>query len=430
MEIVVILLLIVLNGVFSMSEIAIVSSRRTRLEQEAKEDRPGATAALQLASEPNTFLSTVQIGMTLIGIVTGVFGGARIARRLSPLVGEVPLLAPYRESIALALVVLVITFLSLVIGELVPKRIGMHSPERVARLVARPMNGLSRMTRPFVWLLSRSTELILKMLRLRPAAEPPVTEEEVRSLIGDGTRSGVFEEIEQDIVERVFTLSDRNVGSVMRSRLDLNWLNVEDPPAASLAAIAEASQDVFVLARGRIDEVVGVVSTRMILSVVLARQPLHLAALAEKPLFVPGSMDAFRALELLKGNRVPAAVVVDEFGTVQGLVTLSDLFTAMVGEADGGNREERAIVPREDGSYLVDALLPLDEFIHYFAVPAMAEGERTGFHTVGGLVIHLARQLPQTGDQFTWHGYRLEVLDMDNNRVDKVLVAAPEGSKE
>jgi putative hemolysin len=426
MEIVVILLLIVLNGVFSMSEIAVVSSRKTRLEQEAKEDRPGATAALQLANEPNTFLSTVQIGMTLIGIVTGVFGGARIARRIAPLLAEVPLLAPYRQSIALALVVLVITFLSLVIGELVPKRIGMHSPERIARLVARPMNLLSRVTRPFVWLLSRSTELILKVLRLRPAAEAAVTEEEVRSLIGDCTRNGVFEEIEQDIVERVFSLSDRKVGSVMRSRLDLNWLNVEDPPDASLAAIAGSNQDIFLLARGHIDQVAGVVSTRMILAALLGGKPLRLADIAEKPLFVPQSMDAFRALELLKGSPVPAAVVVDEFGTVQGLVTLGDLFTAMVGEADGGNGEEKAIVPREDGSYLVDALLPLDEFIHYFAVPDMAEGERTGFHTVGGLLIHLAREIPKTGDQFTWHGYRLEVMDMDSNRVDKILVAALE----
>jgi putative hemolysin len=381
---------------------------------------------LQLASEPNTFLSTVQIGMTLIGIVTGVFGGARIARRVAPLLAEVPLLAPYRESIALALVVLVITFLSLVIGELVPKRIGMHSPERIARLVARPMNLLSRATRPFVWLLSQSTEWILKLLRLRPAPEAPVTEEEVRSLIGDGTRSGVFEEIEQDIVERVFTLSDRKVGSVMRSRLDLNWLDVEDPPAASLAAIAEANQDIFLLARGRIDQVEGVVSTRMILAAVLGNQPLHLAGIAEKPLFVPQSMDAFRALELLRDRRVPAAVVVDEFGTVQGLVTLSDLFAAMVGEADDGSREEKGIVAREDGSYLVDGLLPLDEFIHYFEVPAAADGERNGFHTVGGLLIHLAREMPKTGDQFTWHGYRLEVLDMDSNRIDKILVAGLE----
>jgi putative hemolysin len=424
MEIVIILLLIVLNGIFSMSEIAVVSSRKARLEQAAREDRPGATAALQLAQEPNTFLSTVQIGMTLIGIVTGVFGGARIARRLAPLLAEVPLLAPYRQSLALALVVLVITFLSLVVGELVPKRIGMHSPERIARLVARPMNLLSRVTRPFVWLLSRSTELILKVLRLRPAAEAPVTEEEVRSLIGDGTRNGVFEEIEQDIVERVFTLSDRKVGSVMRSRLDLHWLDVDDPPDASLAAIARANQDIFLLARGHVDQVVGIVNTRMILAALLGGQPLRLADIAEKALFVPESMDAFRALELLKGSPVPAAVVVDEFGTVRGLVTLGDLFAAMVGEADGGNREEKGIVPREDGSYLVDALLPLDEFIHYFEVPDLVEGERTGFHTVGGLLIHLAREIPKTGDQFTWHGYRLEVVDMDSNRVDKVLVEA------
>ncbi len=422
MEIVIILLLIVLNGIFSMSEIAVVSARKARLEQAAREDRPGATAALQLASEPNTFLSTVQIGMTLIGIVTGVFGGARIARRLAPLVAEVPGLAPYSQSLALALVVLVITFLSLVVGELVPKRIGMHSPERIARLVARPMNLLSRVTRPFVWLLSRSTELILKVLRLRPAEEAPVTEEEVRSLIGDGTRTGVFEEIEQDIVERVFTLSDRKVGSVMRSRLDLRWLDVDDPPEASLAAIAEANQDIFLLARGHLDEVVGIVNTRMILAALLGGQPLRLAGIAEKPLFVPEFMDAFRALELLKGSPVPAAVVIDEFGTVQGLVTLGDLFAAMVGEADGGNGEEKGIVPREDGSYLVDALLPLDEFVRYFEVPDLADGERTGFHTVGGLLIHLAREIPKTGDRFTWHGYQLEVMDMDSNRVDKVLV--------
>ena len=424
MEILIIFLLIVLNGVFSMSEIAVVSSRRTRLEEQAKEGRPGAAAALQLADAPNTFLSTVQIGMTLIGIVTGVFGGERIARRLAPLLAEIPLLAPYRQPIALALVVLVITFLSLVIGELVPKRIGMHRPERIARLVARPMNGLSRITRPFVWLLSHATELILKVFRLRPSPEPEVSEQEVRSMIGHGTQEGVFEAIEQDIVERVFTLSDRKVGSVMTNRVDLLWLDVQAPLEATLATIAASREDVFLLADGHIDQVVGIVRTRNILAALLAGKPLELAGLAEQPLFVPQAMDAFRALEQLKGSPVPAAVVVDEFGTVQGLLTLGDLFAAMVGEVERPGRDEKAIVVREDGSCLVDALLPLEEFIRHFKVETPEEAGRGDFHTVGGLLIHLAREIPKPGDRFHWQGYQLEVLDMDRTRIDKVLVTA------
>lgn len=424
MEILVIFLLIVLNGIFSMSEMAIVSSRKTRLEEEVKKGKPGAAVALRLTDEPNTFLSTVQIGMTLIGIVTGVFGGERIAQRLAPVIAKVSLLAPYSQPVALTLVVLVITFLSLVIGELVPKRIGMHRPERIARLVAGPMTGLSRITRPFVWLLSQSTELILKVFRLRPSLEPEVSEQEVRSLIGNGTREGVFEEIEQDIVERVFTLSDRKVGSVMTNRVDLKWLDVQAPLDAALATIAGSRDEIFLLGSGQLDQVAGVVSTRMILSAVLAGRPLQLEAIAEQPLFVPQAMDAFRALELLKANPVPAAVVVDEFGTVQGLLTLSNLFAAMVGEVERPDQDEKGIVTRADGSCLVDALLPLEEFIHHFKVSHPDEAERGDFHTVGGLLIHLAREIPKTGDRFTWQGYQLEVMDMDRTRVDKVLVTA------
>jgi putative hemolysin len=424
MEILVIFLLIVLNGIFSMSEIAIVSSRRTRLEEEVKEGRPGAAIALQLADEPNRFLSTVQIGMTLIGIVTGVFGGERIARRLAPLIAKVSLLAPYSQPIALTLVVLVITFLSLVIGELVPKRVGMHRPERIARLVARPMAGLSRITRPFVWLLSQSTELLLKVFRLRPSQEPEVSEQEVRSLIGHGTQEGVFEEIEQDIIGRVFTLSDRKVGSVMTNRIDLKWIDAQAPLDAILTTIATSPEYVFLLANEHIDQVVGIVNTRKILSALLTGKPLQLADITEQPLFVPQAMDAFRALELLKGNPVSAAVVVDEFGTVQGLLTLGDLFAAMVGEVEHTGRDEKPIVVREDGSCLVDALLPLEEFIHHFKVAVPGEAERGDFHTVGGLLIHLAREIPKTGDRFTWQGYQLEVLDMDRTRIDKVLVTS------
>jgi putative hemolysin len=424
MEILIILLLIVLNGVFSMSEIAIVSSRKTRLEEAVEAGTPGAAVALRLASEPNRFLSTVQIGMTLIGIVTGVFGGERIAQRLAPLLGKLPLLAPYSQPLALALVVLIITFLSLVIGELVPKRIGMHCPERIARLVARPMEGLSRITKPFVWLLSQATELLLKVFRLQASQEPQVSEQEVRSLIGHGTEEGVFEEIEQDIVERVFTLSDRKVGSVMKSRLTVKWINVEDPVDSTLTTITNANEDIFLLAREHIDEIIGVVRTRTMLTSVLNGQGLQLAEIMEKPLIMPQAMDAFQALELLKAHPVPAAVVVDEFGTVQGFLTLKDLFAAMVGEVTPPNWEEKGIVAREDGSYLVDGLLPLDEFIHYFQVSNMAEEEKTGFHTVAGLLIHLAREIPKVGDRFTWQGHQLEVLDLDNTRIDKILITA------
>lgn len=423
MELLIILLLIILNGIFSMSEIAIVSSRKTRLEQAAKSGNSGARIALKLAGEPNTFLSTVQIGITLIGIVTGVFGGASMAEMLAPTFAKIPLLAPYSQTIALTLVVLLITYLSLVVGELVPKRIGMNAPEKIAMLVARPMDILSRVTAPFVWLLSKSTEFLLTIFQVKTSEEAPVTEAEIRSLIGHGTRSGIFEEIEQDIVERVFNLSDRKAGSVMTSRRDLIWLDIEDSLATNLKTIAETDQEVFLIGRENIDQIEGVVNTKKLLDALIQQKLTRLEEVMLKPVFVPESMDAFRILELLKDAQVPAAVVVDEFGTVQGVVTLQDLFMAMVGESEGGSEEEKWIVTREDGSCLVDARLPVDEFIHYFELDDVDDEDRAGFHTVGGLILDLAGRIPKTGEIFTWHTYKLEVVDMDGNRIDKLLVS-------
>ncbi len=429
MELLIIFLLIVLNGIFSMSEIAIVSSRKSRLEQAAKDGSRGARTALKLAGDPNTFLSTVQIGITLIGIVTGVFGGASIAALLAPWLQKIPALAPYSQTIALSVVVLLITFLSLVIGELVPKRIGMNAPERIAILMAGPMSVLSRITAPFVWLLSRSTELILRLFRLKSAAEAPVTEAEIRTMIGQGTRSGVFEEIEQDIVERVFNLSDRKVGSVMTARLDIAWLDLEDSLPNNLQVIASADADVFLVGKQTMDQIQGMIRSKKVLDALINGQLGRLEDVMEKPVVIHEHMDAFGVLDLLQDSEVSAAIVIDEFGTVQGMVSLRNLFGAIMGDVEAKSERGGWVIPRSDNSFLVDALMPLDEFVHYFEIDTVSDQDRVGFHTVGGLIFDLAGHIPKTGDYFHWYGYRLEVVDMDGNRVDQLLVSAYKNGK-
>jgi putative hemolysin len=423
MELLIIFLLIVLNGIFSMSEIAIVSSRKSRLEQAAKDGSRGARAALKLAGDPNTFLSTVQIGITLIGIVTGVFGGASIAALLEPWLQKIAVLAPYSQTIALSVVVLLITFLSLVIGELVPKRIGMNAPERIAILMAGPMSLLSRIAAPFVWLLSRSTELILRLFRLKSAGEAPVTEAEIRTMIGHGTRSGVFEEIEQDIVERVFNLSDRKVGSLMTNRRELPWLDLDDSLLTNLQVIASADADVFLVGKQTMDQIQGMIRSKKVLTELINGKLARLEDVMEKPLVVHEHMDAFRVLELLQESSQPAAIVIDEFGTVQGMVSLRNLFRAIMGDVEAEPEQGGWVVSRSDGSSLVDALMPLDEFVHYFEIETIDDEDRVGFHTVGGLIFDLAGRIPRIGDSFHWYGYRLEVVDMDGNRVDQLLVS-------
>ena len=422
-EILFILLLLIANGVFAMSELAVVSSRKARLQRMAAAGDARARAALELANSPDSFLSTIQIGITLVGILAGAFGGATIAEQLGAQISRVPALAEYGEALGLAVVVLAITYLSLVLGELVPKRLALNNPERIARAVAGPMGKLSRVASPFVRVLSFSTSAVLHLLRLKASDDPPVTEEEIKVLIAQGAQAGVILEAEQEMVEAVFKLADRRVGALMTPRRDITWLNLEDPPEKLYAQISESPYSRFPVCAGSLDNVVGVVKAKELLARCASGAPLDLRAAMRRPLFVPDTRTALQVLEAFKGGPTHVAVIIDEYGAVEGLVTTNDILEAIVGDiAPAGAPGEEAAVQREDGSWLLDGALPIDELREIFPGGRLPAEERGGYRTLAGFVMaHLGR-VPRAADHFEWQGLRFEVVDMDGRRVDKVLV--------
>ncbi|MBD2439110.1 hemolysin family protein [Nostoc sp. FACHB-110] len=422
-EILIILVLIIANGIFSMSEMAIVSARKVRLQQLANQGDAKARAALRLAESPNNFLSTVQVGISLIGILTGAFGGATIANRLAIYVKLIPFLAPYSEPISFGIVVLIITYLSLIIGELVPKRLALNNPERIAAFVAIPMRALAAMASPAVHLLSASTELVLRILGITPSEEPQVTEEEIKILIEQGTEAGTFEEAEQDMVERVFRLGDRPVSSFMTPRPDIIWLDLEDTAEENRQKMTENGYSRYPVCQGGLDNVLGIIPVTDLLARSFRNEALDLTVGLRQPVFVPESTRGLKVLELFKQTITHMAIVVDEYGVIQGLVTLNDIMSEIVGDvpADPGEDEPQA-VQREDGSWLLDGMLPVDEFFELFEMEEWESDERVSYQTLGGFVINHLGRIPAAADHFEWEGMRIEVMDMDGNRVDKVLV--------
>ncbi len=417
MELLIIFLLIVLNGVFAMAEMAIVSARKVRLQQWAEAGDTKARVALELAEEPTSLLSTVQIGITLIGILAGAFGGTTVAHMLATQLNAVPLLAPYSEAIGFGIVVLITTYLSLVVGELLPKRLALNNPERIAVAVARPMRFLSKLASPAVRLLSFSTDALLRLLRVRPSAEPPVTEEEIKVLLEQGAEAGVFAEAEQEMIERVFRLGDLRVGMVMTPRTQI-------PVEQNLRKIVASPYAAFPVGRGTPDKIRGVVYAKDLLARVLTGQPIDLQAAVRPALFVPESMSAFRALNKFRETRSHLALVVDEYGGVDGLVTLTDLVEELVGDMpDLGETGEQAVVQREDGSWLVSGRLPIDELKELLGVEYLPGEEAGRYHTLGGFVLTQLGHMPSVSEHFDWGGLRFEVVDMDGPRIDKVLVA-------
>ncbi|MFL5807635.1 MAG: hemolysin family protein [Roseiflexaceae bacterium] len=424
MELLIILLLIVLNGVFAMAEMAVVSARKVRLQQWAEAGDAKARVALELAEEPTSLLSTVQIGITLIGILAGAFGGATVAHMLATQLNAVPLLAPYSEAIGFGIVVLITTYLSLVVGELLPKRLALNNPERIAVAVARPMRFLSKLASPAVWLLTFSTDALLRLLRVRPSTEPPVTEEEIKVLLEQGAEAGVFAEAEQEMIERVFRLGDLRVGMVMTPRTQMVWLDLDDPVEQNLRKILASPYAAFPVGRGTPDKIRGVVYAKDLLARVLTGQPIDLQAAVCPALFVPESMAAFRALHKFRETRSHLALVVDEYGGVDGLVTLTDLVEELVGDMpDLGETGEQAVVQREDGSWLVSGRLPIDELKELLGVEYLPGEEAGRYHTLGGFVLTQLGHMPSVSEHFDWGGLRFEVVDMDGPRIDKVLVA-------
>ncbi|AFY44860.1 hemolysin family protein [Nostoc sp. PCC 7107] len=428
-EILIILVLIIANGIFSMSEMAIVSARKVRLQQLANQGDPKARAALKLAESPNNFLSTVQVGISLIGILTGAFGGATIASRLAVYVKLIPVLAPYSEPVSFGIVVLIITYLSLIIGELVPKRLALNNPEKIAAFVAIPMRALAALASPAVHLLSASTELVLRILGITPSDEPQVTEEEIKILIEQGTEAGTFEEAEQDMVERVFRLGDRPVSSFMTPRPDIIWLDLEDTAEENRQKMTENGYSRYPVCQGGLDNVLGIIPVTDLLARSFRNESLDLTVGLRQPVFVPESTRGLKVLELFKQTITHMAIVVDEYGVIQGLVTLNDIMSEIVGDVPAGpGEDEPQAVQREDGSWLLDGMLPVDQFFELFEMEEWESDERGSYQTLGGFVItHLGR-IPSAADHFEWEGMRVEVMDMDGNRVDKVLVV-PMGSQ-
>jgi putative hemolysin len=419
-----VLVLILANGLFAMSEMAIVSARKARLQQAANEGDRRAQAALDLASAPSRFLSTVQAGVTLIGVLAGAFGGATIAGQLAGALAGLPVIGGYADAVALGIVVITITFLSIVIGELVPKQLALRNPERIAAAVARPVSLLSAIGRPAVAVLTASTDAIVRLIGVHPSNEPPVTEEEIKVLIDEGTRAGVFAEAEQDLVERVLRLGDMRVASLMVPRLSISWLDVSDSPEVIRQKVDTSPHSRFPVCQGGLDQVVGVVEVKSILASSLAGQAIDLRALAKPPLLVPEQTHVLPILEMFRETGLHIALAVDEYGGIQGMLTLYDVLEAIVGDLPSDDeRDEHAAVRRDDGSWLLDGMLSVDEVKEILSIKEMpGEGD---YDTLGGFVMMQLGRIPSPADHFDSNGIRFEVVDMDGNRVDKVLAVPP-----
>lgn len=423
LEIVLILLLLGVNGVLAMSEIALVSAKKVRLRQRAESGDKGARVALELAAAPTRFLSTVQIGITLVGILAGAFGGATLAEQIGAWVARVPALADYGDAIGIAVVVLAITYLSLIIGELVPKQLGLNAPEAIASRLARPLRLLSKITAPAVHLLDLSTRLVLRLLGARPSQEPPITEEEFRHLLDQGRRAGVFEPAEQEIMERVLRLADMRVGELVTHRSQMVALDVDDPPEDNWRTIAESGYTYFPVYEDGPDRVLGLVSVTDLWAMTVAGRRPDLRASLRDPLFLPESLPALQALERFRSEGQQVALVLDEYGGTEGIVTLNDLLQALVGELPAAEEPDSMVVEREDGSCLLDGMLPVGELEGLLRLSSAEAGDLEDYQTLGGFVMGRIGRIPKAGERFDWREWRFEVVDMDGLRVDKVLLS-------
>jgi putative hemolysin len=420
-DILLLLVLVLLNGVFAMSEIAVVSSRRARLVQMA-ETRRGARDALALASDPTRFLSSVQVGITCIGILSGAIGEAAIAVRLRAFLEQSPAIAPYADTLSLAIMVVLLTYFSLILGELVPKRLALTNPEAVASLIARPMDILATAGRPVVRLLSLSTDGILRLFGVRQTKQAGVTVDEIRVMLEQGAEEGVFERTEHEMVNNVLNLDERHVGGVLTPRSEIVFLDVRESMDVNRDKLRRDAHSVLPLCDGGLDRVLGFVRSTRLLDQILGGQTIDLTALAEPPLFVPETMTLMKLLEQFKRTHLPVALVVDEFGGVEGLVSLADVTGSVVGELPSGPGDEPSIVRREDGSWLLDGALDLDTVLRALdAESLLSDADRQHYHTLGGLAMLALGRVPRTGDVFVRGDYRFEIVDMDGNRVDRVL---------
>ncbi len=428
-EITIIFLLLIANGVFAMAEIAVVSSRKARLRRLAEQGDSKAAIALELAEAPNRFLSTVQIGITLVGIFAGAFGGARLATKLAQPISKIEFLAPYADEIAFGLVVAVITYFSLVLGELVPKRFGLSNPEGIAMRVARPMNWLSKVAGPIVSFLSVSTEGLLRILGFKQAKEIAVSEEEVRVMMLEGLRAGAFNKVESHIVHCALELDQLPVREIMTPRPKVIWLNQEDSHDQVWHKIVVSNHSHFPVYHGNRDHTVGFVSVKAIYANLAANAGVNLKNLMVTPLIVPESQRVLQLVETFKQTGKHIALVTDEFGSIAGLVTLNDVMEAIVGEfPTQGERAKPEAKKRDDGSWLIDAMIDLEAVEKALAGFKFGVGAYSEYQTLAGFVVKTLGHIPKEGETFETQGYVFEVLDMDRHRVDKILVLPSKGS--
>ncbi len=420
-NILIILALIIANGVFAMSELAIVSARKVRLEQAALRGDRNAQAALKLAKRPDNFFSTVQVGITLISIVSGAFGGSALSAPVASFLSQIPGLAAYANALAFPLVVGIITYLSLIVGELVPKQLALTMPEAIAKVIARPMAILSKLAAPIVALLSFSTNLVVKLLNIQADDGPSVTEAEIRAFIQQGTEAGTLEVAEREIMERVIRLGDRQVTAIMTPRPEITWLNLEDRVEANRQKIIASRYRRLPVCQGSLDNNLGLISVNSLLHRALDQQALDLTIGLEQPLVIPELSSSLPLLEQFKRSRVHTALVVDEYGTIQGLVTLWDILEALVGDAPALNEPTDRPRQRDDGSWLLDGMMHIEDVYRCLGLEEFLD-KTVSYYTLGGLVIHQLGRIPQATASFEWKGFTVEVMDMDGNRVDKVLI--------
>ncbi len=423
LDVVVILLLLIVNGLFSMSEMALVSARKTRLEHRAEDGDAGARAALELASHPTNFLSTVQVGITLVGVLAGAFGGIGISEVLADAIRDVRWLGTYADPIALGLVVTAITYLSLIFGELVPKQIALRNPERVASLVARPMRAIARVGAPLVTLLTGSTNLVFRVIGIRATVDAGVTEQDIRAMVEQGAETGAVEPVEHELVENTFRLGDRSVSTIMSPRLDVAWVDADASGEELRRQIAEMTVSPFLVCKGSVDHVLGLVHAEAVLAQCLDGRPPDLKAVLREALFVPSTMPVLRLLESFRSSRLHAAVVLDEFGAMTGVATLDDIVEALVGHMpEPGDETSPEIVRQADGSWLVDGSTALTDLEAAADIDVPVDGSQRGYDTVGGLVMDCLGRLPAVGEAVEHGGARFTVEQMEGRRISVVLV--------
>jgi putative hemolysin len=424
MDVFLLLLLIVLNALFAMSEMAVMSSRKARLQRMADDGVPGAQAAVGLHTEPGAFLSTIQVGITSIGILSGVVGEGLFADPIAKWLASWPLIAPYAPPLAVAIVVALITYLSVVIGELVPKRLALLAPERIASIIARPMLWFSATTRPLVSSLSWSSNLILRLSGARRTDEPPVTDDEIKVLMEQGAEAGVFHESEQAIVSNVLRLDEQRIGAIMTPRMDIYVIDLQDDDTTVRSQIAESPHSRVVVCRGGLEHILGVLRIGDLLKPALSGAALNVEQHLSPALFIPESISTTQLLESFRRERVQMGLIVDEYGDLQGLVSLTDVLTSIVGELpERGSTDEIDVVRREDGSWLVDGSVGLERLKSVLELDELPAEEEHHFHTIGGFAMHRLGRIPSVADHFDAAGFRFEVVDMDRNRVDKMLIA-------